>query len=441
MLSSAISRSSTSRVAVAFLCMTAAVALAQTTGGGSTGSGSTGGSTGSSGRTPTTPTAPTNPSTTNNRTTTLGDQAPMMRRPLFFSGKVTLEDGTPPPEPVPIDFTCGGRQRREAFTDTKGRFQFELGRNAGVLSDASMSGPGEMTGSGMASRSGMGGTSGSGGLGGIDNAPNVMGCELRASLPGFYPATVTLGQRRSMDNPDIGILILKRVANVEGLTISATSGLAPKDARKAYEKALNLVKKNKVEEAETELRKAVEIYPKYAVAWNDLGRLCDQEKKTAEAKEAFQKSIAADNKFINPYRGLTILAIREQKWQEVADLSSRVIHLNPNDFLDAYFFNAVANYNVQKPDLAEKSAKEAARLDTEHKIPKINHLLGTIQAGHNDLKAAAENFSVYLQYAPQAPDADTVRKQLDGIRRQLGTQTEASVPAAAEQPKPEKQQD
>ena len=47
---------------------------------------------------------------------------------------------------------------------------------------------------------------------------------------------VSLSNIHYMDNPDIGTIILHRLGKVDGLTVSVVSALAPKDARKAYEK-------------------------------------------------------------------------------------------------------------------------------------------------------------------------------------------------------------
>src|SRR5512144_1293969 len=52
---------------------------------------------------------------------------PEMNRPIFLSGKVRLDDGTPPPDTVVIERVCGGQGRPEAYTDSKGHFSFELG--------------------------------------------------------------------------------------------------------------------------------------------------------------------------------------------------------------------------------------------------------------------------------------------------------------------------
>jgi hypothetical protein len=62
---------------------------------------------------------------------------PDMDRPIFLSGQVVLEDGTPPPEQVLVQRACDqGRPIPEGYTDARGRFSFELGRNRSPTMDA-----------------------------------------------------------------------------------------------------------------------------------------------------------------------------------------------------------------------------------------------------------------------------------------------------------------
>jgi tetratricopeptide (TPR) repeat protein len=345
-------------------------------------------------------------------------QFPEMQRPIFLSGKVLLEDGTPPPDSVVIERVCNGVVRPEAYTDSKGRFSFQLGQNQGVFADASV---------GSAADDQLGGLNRGGndmgrfgGTGRGISERDLMGCEIRASLAGFRSEVVNLSGRRMMDNPDVGTIILKRLGNVEGYTFSAISAQAPKDARKAFDKGRDQVKKKKIPEAQKEFEKAVQIYPKYASAWYELGLVQERQNNTAEAEKSYEQAIGADPKYVNPYLNLALIRARASKWQETADITDRAIKLNPFDFPAAYFYNSVANLNLNKLDAAEKSAKEAKKLDERNRIPKINHLLGVIQAQKQDYAGAAESFKTYLALAPDAPEAENIRKQLAEIDRVLG---------------------
>jgi hypothetical protein len=312
-----------------------------------------------------------------------------MQRPIFLSGKVVMEDGTPPPDSVVIERICNGRVRPEAYTDSKGRFSFQLGQNMSMMQDASVSSAD--AGFGGANVPGQRGSMG--GFGGMNRGiseQELNGCELRASLAGFRSEVVQLTGRRMFDNPDVGTIILRRLGNVEGTTISMTSLQAPKDAKKAYEKGRDILRKNKK----------------------------DDPKKMEQALKEF--ALAADSKYVSPYLQMALLSAKENKWQDVADTTERVIKLNPVDFPHAFFYNSVANYNLRKMDVAEQSAREAVKLDTGHRIPKAQHLLGMILADKRDYTGAAENLRGYLKFAPQAGDADTVRQQLSELEKLTG---------------------
>jgi len=189
-----------------------------------------------------------------------------------LSGNVMLDDGNAPPDPVTIERVCNGAPRAQGYTDKKGRFSFQIGQSSGVMQDASEGG------------SVLQGTSHSGA--GVSNSigsqqsqtPNtpdleLANCDLRAVLAGFRSDTVSLGALRLLDDPNVGTILLHRLANVEGTAISLKSVQAPKEARRAYDKALQELRKNQPAQAAKELRKAVEIYPEYAAAWYELGRI------------------------------------------------------------------------------------------------------------------------------------------------------------------------
>ncbi|MCZ2075957.1 MAG: tetratricopeptide repeat protein [Bryobacteraceae bacterium] len=351
---------------------------------------------------------------------------PEMERPIFLSGKVVMEDGTPPPETVTIERVCNGIARPEGYTDSKGRFSFQLGQNVGVFQDASVSSQADpgFGGRGMGSSGRQGGMGFPGNNRGLSER-DLMGCELRASLPGFRSEIVNLSGRRVMDNPDVGTIIMRRLGNVEGLTISATSALAPKDARKAFDKGRKAIEKKKWEEARKELNKAVETYPKYAAAWFYLGLVHERNKDMADARQAYAQALEADAKYVNPYLQLADIAAREQNWQEAADTTDRLLKLNPFDFPRAYLINAVANLNLQKIDAAEASAREAVKLDTSHQIPQVSHVLGVILAQKRDYPGALAQMRAYLEHAPKAGNAQQVREQITQIENLMGKTTTA----------------
>jgi tetratricopeptide (TPR) repeat protein len=330
-----------------------------------------------------------------------------------------MEDGTAPPEPVLMVMVCNGRPRPQGYTDAKGRFSIALGQNQSVFADASMD------------STDMRSIMNPGPARGISER-ELVGCEFRAELAGHDSDVIQLAGRRVLDNPEVGVIVLRRRANVQGFTFSLTTANAPKEAKKAYDKAMSLAKKKKAAEAEVHLRKAVEIYPKFAAAWFELGNALEAQKKTEEARSAYEKSIEADPKFIGPHLSLLQLALNSRDWEQIADRSEKVLKLDPFSYPQVWFVHGAAAYNLGRRDDAEKSAREAIRLDPAHRNPRAYSLLGHILADKGDYAGALDHMKGYLSFAPAAPDADAVKQQILELERLV-----AARPAAQASPAPQ----
>lgn len=342
------------------------------------------------------------PSTSNTGQTQSPTSLPGSGRPIFLSGRVMLEDGTAPPGHVTIERVCGATIRVEANADQKGYFSFQLGAaNPDVFPDASVTG-------------GLRGELGdpSGGRSGGFAERDLMNCELRARLAGYESQSIQLGTRRTLDNPDVGTILMRHIGESQGTTVSATTLAAPKDARKAFEKGLDLEKKKRLPEAQADLEKAVALYPRYALAWSELGRIQVAQGQGEAARNSFSQSISADPKFVVPYVDMSELEYRARRWQQLADTSEKAVALDPFHYPQTFFLNAVANYNLHKIDRAEQSARRAQNLDVNHQTPQISHLLGVILAEKQNYAAAAAEMRDYLKFAPEASDVAEVRTQI-----------------------------
>ena len=371
-------------------------------GGTSTGTGTTGVSGG------------TTPASTTNSQTTTPNTSQSMSMPVPISGRVMVDDGVPPPETVVIERVCSGNARAVGYTDHKGYFSIDLGMDQGVMQDASTSG-GLFGGAGTRF-SGPAQTS-SGMSGGSLYGQRFTNCDLRANLPGYRSQLLSLANRRAMDSPDVGTIFLHRLGNVEGRIVSTISLAAPKDARKAFEKGMDQARRQKLDDAMKNYQKAVEVYPKYSAAWFELGKLQVAKGQAAAAHQSFDAAVEADPKYLNPYLELSRLALGAKNWRELADVTGHAVKLDPFDYPQQFFFNSLANYYLQNMDAAEESARAAEKLDTGHHYPQVSHLLGIILAQHQDYTGAAGEMRDYLQFAPDAADAATVRGQLDQLEK------------------------
>jgi tetratricopeptide (TPR) repeat protein len=212
------------------------------------------------------------------------------------------------------------------------------------------------------------------------------------------------------------------MANVDGLTMTATTAAAPGPARKAFAKGQDQEKKGEWEEAQKSFEKAVRLYAKFAAAWCELGLVQLRQNDSAGAQRSFEQSIAADDKYINPYHGLMRLAVNAQNWQQAIQTSEKVLALNTVDFPDAWYFNGVSHYYLANLAAAENSARRGLAIDGSHRVPKLEYLLGMILLKNTKYAEATRHLQIYLHLTTKPAEIAEARKQLDEIARVSGAQ-------------------
>ncbi len=332
--------------------------------------------------------------------------------PIYLSGKVVLEDGTPSPDPVGIERVCNGLASPEGYTDSKGRFSIQLGQSTRAFSDASAGESNNPRGFGSSSGAALGPNR----AGGIRER-DLADCDLRASLGGYRSDTVSLAGRRAMDRADVGTLILHPYARAEGDTVSFTNLAAPKDAAKALQRGRDAAGKEKWNEARKQFEKAVQIHPRFASAWFELGRTLETLHDESGALDAYRQAIDSDARFIPPYVQRAAIELKHGDWVGLIETSDRIVGLDPVNFPNAYIYRAIAQYSLRDLEAAEKSARQALDLDTARRFPIADKVLGVILAQRGDLSGAAAHLRAYLQVAPNAAGAPLARVQLARIER------------------------
>ncbi len=333
-----------------------------------------------------------------------GRSANSGRMPLYIMGNVTLEDGTPPPVGVVIERVCDGHAARVAYPDPQGGFSFQVGADSGVIQDAS-DGPTIPGFDPSASPS----WSTSNTLSGIQG---LAGCQLRAILGGYRSSTLDLSTVQDPDSSQVGTIVLYPAGRATGTTVSITDLAAPKNARNSLKHGESALRKKDYSGAEKDLDTAVAAYPKYATAWFLLGQIYEMSQRNTEAVNAFAKAIEADRNYVGPYIELARMDALARKWQDAADWTGQALQLDPLDFPYGYYLDAVSNFNLNRLDAAEKSARMLERLDGQHRYPEVYIVLASVLRLRNDAAGEAAQLSTYLKFAPRAADVPQVKARL-----------------------------
>jgi tetratricopeptide (TPR) repeat protein len=341
---------------------------------------------------------------------------------LFLTGRVKTTDGTALPSNTLVERVCNARTRQQVYASPNGSFTMQLGSTIGAVIDASAEG-GNMPWDRRSSKSNQQGIP----------RTELANCELRASVSGFHSDVLNLMARDSFaGHMEVGDIAVQRLEKVNGLTISAAAYNAPKDARKAYEKGVEAVKAGNSTIARQQFEKAVQIYPKFTNAWFQLGKVLQKQNEKTAALAAYTRATNIDAKYLPPYLSLSYFAYDAQDWPQLLNLTSHILALDPLnyarvkgyildldsfDYAEAYFYNAMANFHLDKLEAAEKSGLKAAYLDVRPRFPQLHLLLADIFIKKHDNARAAAELQTYLDLVPHDSNAEELREQLTKLQQ------------------------
>ena len=330
------------------------------------------------------------------------------------TGRVVMEDGSPLPDPAAVELICTGTTRKRVKPYANGDFSLVLGEDSSDTPDITT--PRNLTSSVPApfnqeQKKSVGGED----VGRFD----FSGCELRASLPGFQSNLIALGPRRRLDKTEVGLLVLRRLAGVDAIMVSANTLAAPSRARLAFDNARREAQKEKWDYAYAgaELKKALDEYPTFAAAWHLLGIMRLSQKDSEAAHDAFRKAIAADSAYVEPYVELASMAVMEQHWIEAVKWIEPALKLNPN-IPYANYLGASIYFQLSNLDEAERLALALWRTRAVERYPVTHYILGAIKAQRGDFESAAARFRDFLATRPDAATAQSVGELLTDWERE-----------------------
>jgi len=310
-------------------------------------------------------------------------------------GSLAVEGGHLPWQPLLVSVDCKGSVVNSTQTDLQGRFVITFTTKKGI--------PGTP-----------------------QDAQRQMetqyeGCTVQAALAGFRSSAVTITQHNLRDDPKLATIMLSPEGRGGGTELSSTSDSAPSNAMKAFEKARSEWLEQNPDGAQHDLEKAVKLYPAFAEAWLQIGKM-EETSDPKGAREAFAKSAAADPKYVLPYEQLAVLDAQDQKWKETVDNTSHALQLDPAGTPQLWYYDALAKFQLGKTDDSQVSATKALAIDPRHTVPNTEQLLAVILARQGDFAGAVEHLKNCLTYLPPGASTDLVKQQI--------AQIEPKIPAA-----------
>jgi hypothetical protein len=305
---------------------------------------------------------------------------------FVVNGSVALPDGIIPSRLVLIERVCGGRTVGAAYADSRGRYTFDLGF---ILNPSKPI------------------------LGG-EPVESFADCVIRASLEGYRAQTIALGPAVKSAKPLLGPIVLQPVGKTAAI-MSATDAGVSKNAKKDYEKGLDLMAAKKWPEALAAMQKASSEDAKFATAWVSVGTLQASLNDSNGALQSYTKAIAADPQFAEPYTDLAVLETAAALWDKVVEHTDKVISLDPDAFPRAYYLNTMANIRLKKMDAAIKNVAQGIRVDQDHLFPDLQYMQGILLINKGDMAGARTQLESYLALAPKGDNAQNASDQLKSL--------------------------
>ncbi len=193
--------------------------------------------------------------------------------------------------------------------------------------------------------------------------------------------------------------------------VSAAELSVPDDAWSQYEKAQGRLGRRDLAGAVGFLKRAVEIAPQFAVAWNQLGTIAYQTKRYSDAEECFREALKQDEHAYSPLVNLGGTLLNRDRPAEALPLNLRAVRVKPDDALAQVQLGR--NYfMLGELDAAEQHLREAKALDAAHfSFPQLT--LMEIYGARGDVAGVVQELKEFLKLHPDSPFAPAMRKSLE----------------------------
>jgi tetratricopeptide (TPR) repeat protein len=207
------------------------------------------------------------------------------------------------------------------------------------------------------------------------------------------------------------------LTGIRSPTTRVASLEVPGQARKDFQRGCNAASDKKLAKAEEHVRKALHEDAQYPAAWVLLGQVLKALQKPGDARNACSQALRVDPDYLPADLCLADLCAVEQRWEEMLRFANTAIALDPANDPHAYFYAAGAYLALHRLAEAERSALQAAEIDTAKREPRTHFLLAQIYEIESKPDAEAAQLQEYLKSATDPQEVAIVKKYLADLTR------------------------
>lgn len=200
-------------------------------------------------------------------------------------------------------------------------------------------------------------------------------------------------------------------------TVSTNQLLTPSKALQAAQRARNDLIAGRIDQAQKEITRALDISPHSAQALNIQGVIHLRTQQFGNADEDFHGAIQADNEFGPAYVGLGMSLIAQHRLEEALDPLDRAARLMPGSWL-IYFEAALTHLGLGDAEAAMKQINYAERfieMDPERKSGTA-YMRGIIYINLRDVDRGTKYLEDAVAFDPNGVYAAVALRRLEQVR-------------------------
>lgn len=187
----------------------------------------------------------------------------------------------------------------------------------------------------------------------------------------------------------------------------------PLPARKEYDQAHKLIAKGDIDSAIARLSQAIEIYPKYLKARNDLGVQYLKQKRFAEAEEQFRNVLESSPKYFNAQLNLGVVLVEQKRFRESIEELTKAASLDSSNAA-VHLFWGIAALEMNDLPMAERELVKSLVLGGQRFL-SAHYYFAHVYLKTGRREQAARELTIFLETAPPSDMATQARALLQEL--------------------------
>lgn len=189
----------------------------------------------------------------------------------------------------------------------------------------------------------------------------------------------------------------------------------PGPARRQFESALKQIDKNNYAAAQPLLERAIELFPDYVEARNELGVALLKSGNLPDAEQHLRRALAVDPAAVRPLLNLGLCLQRQQRFTDAQPFLEKAVQLRPDHAPGLLLLgsNLVLSGDDTRAELQLVRAYDLGGAE----VARANLLLAQLYARRKNYARAIAALETYLRDVPDAPEAPQLRSILDQLRQ------------------------